>query len=172
MRLSLATTAQQASLMRQFQSATAVKQWGGEGFRLPLQSKSFLEQLQLPDTQSFALWDQQDKMLAFGQVCNRFERIHLARLLVLPQFRGRQLSQSLISGLTAAGLQRWPGREASLFVFRNNHIALRCYQKLGFIPTKQPSTNRSDLHFMTLHNPACLALVKDVPVQLITQGIN
>lgn len=141
-----------------FRSAAEVTQWGGEGFRFPLQQQQFLQQLQLSDTQAYLLVNADKQPVAFGQICDRFHKIHLARLLVFPQFRGQGLSKQLITALIGQGLQDWPEREASLYVYRNNHIAIASYQKLGFTPAPQPATPRTDLHFMTLNNQHCRVL--------------
>ncbi len=147
-----------------FRSAAALTQWGGEGFRFPLQKGQFLQQLQLPDTEAFVLVNEDDQTVAFGQICDRFNKMHLARLLVLPQFRRRGYSTNLVAALLQVGLQRWPQREASLFVFRTNSTALACYHRLGFQPAPQPATARDDLYFMTLANQACKTLVTSLPL--------
>ncbi len=152
---------QQLALAEQFDSAQALRLWGGEGFSFPIRRQAFLQQLQLPDTESFVLSDDTGQMLAFGQVCDRFDRLHLARLLVLPQFRGQRLVEQLVKGLLLQGLRYWPRRDASLFVFCENHAAIRSYQRLGFAISSQPGPLRTDLHFMTLSNHLCRQLTAD-----------
>ncbi|MDZ7870028.1 MAG: GNAT family N-acetyltransferase [Rheinheimera sp.] len=171
MQLCLATTEQQWSLADQFNSAAALTQWGGEGFRFPSRRTEFLQRLQLPDTQSYVLLDDQDNLLAFGQICDRFDRLHLARLLVLPAYRGQRLSEQLICALLSAGLQFWPTREASLYVFRDNQPALRSYLRLGFTEAPQPGPYRSDLSFMTLSNSASRLLAARAPALNTPQGV-
>lgn len=170
MQLSPATDSQQWTLASVFDSFAALTQWGGEGFSMPLKRQSFLQQLQLPDTQSFVLQDARQQMLAFGQLCDRFERMHLARLLVLPPYRGQRLSSVLISELLAEGLRQWPQRAASLYVFRHNQAALRSYQRLGFTQAPHPGPHRTDLYFMTLNNQASHTLAATVATA--SQGIN
>lgn len=171
MQLCLANTEQQWSLADQFNDAAALTQWGGEGFRFPPRRTEFLQRLQLPDTQSYVLLDGQRNTLAFGQICDRFNRLHLARLLVLPPYRGQHLSEHLINALLAAGLQLWPTREASLYVFRNNQPALRSYLRLGFSEATQPGAYRSDLYFMTLSNPASRVLAAKAPAIITATGL-
>jgi len=146
-----------------FCSAAEVTQWGGEGFCYPLQRQQFLRQLQLPDTEAFVLM-QARTLLAFGQICNRFDKIHLARLLVLPPFRRQGLARPLVAGLLAQGLKLWPARAASLFVYKNNSVAIQSYQRFGFQASPQPAAHRADLHFMTLPNQTCLALAMQAPI--------
>lgn len=146
-----------------FRSAAEVTQWGGEGFSYPLQRQQFLQQLQLADTEAFVLMNE-NSLLAFGQICNRFDKIHLARLLVLPPFRRQGFARSLVAGLLQQGLKRWPNRPASLYVYQNNSAAIRSYQRMGFQSGPQPAAHRADLHFMTLPNLACVALSTEAPV--------
>lgn len=157
-RLVLASPEQLWHLKILFRSAAEVTQWGGEGFRYPLQQRQFLQQLRLPDTEAYVLLNENNQVVAFGQVCDRFDKIHLARLLVLPQFRRQGYSAILVAALLQLGLRWWPQRDASLFVYRNNTVALNCYHRLGFKPAQQPASPRDDLYFMTLPNPACSAV--------------
>lgn len=161
--MQLANAKQLWHLQSLFRSAAEVRQWGGEGFSYPLQRQQFLQQLQLPDTEAFVLMNA-DSLLAFGQICDRFDKIHLARLLVLPAFRRKGLARSLVAGLLQQGLKQWPTRTASLYVYKNNSMAINSYQRMGFEPGPQPAAHRTDLHFMTLPNQACFALAADASV--------
>lgn len=158
-----ADTKQLWHLQSQFHSAAEVRQWGGEGFSYPLQRQLFLQQLQLPDTEAFVLMHA-NSLLAFGQICNRFDKIHLARLLVLPLFRRQGLARPLVAGLLQQGLKQWPTRSASLYVYKNNDVAFNSYRRMGFQTGPQPAAHRADLHFMTLSGQNCFALAADAPV--------
>ncbi len=150
-------------LQSQFRSAAEIRQWGGEGFSFPLQRQHFLQQLLLPDTEAFVLMNA-GNLVAFGQICDRFDKIHLARLLVLPPYRRQGFARLLIAGLLQQGLKRWPTRTASLYVYKNNSAAINSYHSLGFQPGQQPAAHRADLHFMTLPNQTCFALAEAAPV--------
>lgn len=146
-----------------FHSAAEIRHWGGEGFSYPLQRQHFLQQLLLPDTEAFVLMHAEN-LLAFGQICDRFDKIHLARLLVLPPYRRQGFVRVLVAGLLQQGLKRWPTRSASLYVYKSNSAAIHSYQRLGFQAGPQPAAHRADLHFMTLPNQACCALAAAAPV--------
>jgi ribosomal protein S18 acetylase RimI-like enzyme len=145
-----ATIDQQLLLMTQFDSAAELAQWGGENFTYPLKRNDFLRQLQLSDTQGFSLLQADGQMLGFGQLCDRFDKIHLARLLIFKEFRGKGYAKNLICALLKNGQRYWPRRDASLYVYRTNHTAMQCYSGLGFKISPQPASYRADLHFMTL----------------------
>jgi len=158
-----ADTKQLWHLQSLFSSAAEVRQWGGEGFFYPLKHQQFLQQLQLADTAAFVLTNA-NSLLAFGQICNRFDKIHLARLLVLPAFRRQGVARPLVAGLLAQGLKQWPDRAASLYVYKTNKIAIQSYQRFGFQVGPQPAAHRADLHFMTLPNLNCHHFAVDAPV--------
>lgn len=132
-----------------FRSAAEITDWGGEGFVYPVQHHQFLLQLHRPDTCCFVLKMQHD-VLGFGQICQRFGRHHLARLLILPEARGKRLSYPLILSLICRALQQNRKLDFSLFVFRHNHQAIHCYQKLGFKISEQLGPEHPGLYFMQL----------------------
>lgn len=132
-----------------FTNLAEVTRWGGEGFHFPLQKHAFLQKLLLPDTQSFVLY-RGNQQVGFGQLCDRFGRHHLARLLIYPRFRGQGLSQALLQGLLTHALAENKRLEFSLYVFLTNQIAMNSYLKVGFSPAAQPGAVREDLAFMTL----------------------
>lgn len=139
------------AISRCFQNATELSQWGGDGFAFPVNKLQFLHQLHKPDTESYRLMSG-SSIVGFGQICDRFAKHHLARLLVMPGHRGKQLSYVLLLCLMARALQQNPKLDFSLFVFKHNHLAAHCYRQLGFREAKQPGTNNPDLIFMQLLN--------------------
>ncbi len=153
------------ALSRCFDSAAALSQWGGEGFVYPVNKLQFLHQLHKPDTESYQL-SQQGTALGFGQICDRFGKHHLARLLVLPQYRGKQLSYVLLLSLMARALQQNPRLDFSLFVFKHNQLAAHCYQQLGFVEKPQPGSSHPDLRFMQLNNQQAKTLLSTNQWQL------
>jgi len=48
-----------------------------------------------------------------------------------------------------------------LFVYRKNHIAVQCYQQLGFVEAEQPGVADPLLFFMKLSRKAAKQLLKD-----------
>ena len=119
-------------IMAWFPDAASVDIWSGPDFRFPFSTATFREDLRLDKMTSWALRDPDKVLAAFGQTYERTGRGHLARLVVNPAVRGRgagkQLIQSIISALEAShGYD-----EYSLFVYRHNEPAYRCYRSLGF----------------------------------------
>lgn len=159
LQLTAANTDDCAGLMQHFNSLQELTDWGGEGFRFPPRRLHFLQQLYKKDSQSFIL-SQPQGPVAFGQICQRFDRHHLARLLVLPHWRGQGLSQLLLLSLLARAEQQDSKKDFSLFVFKHNLRALRCYQSFGFTPAPQPGTPHPGLLFMQLSQTQAKTLLQ------------
>ena len=136
--LRAAVEADVEDLMRWFRNFNDVNIWGGPAFRYPFTRETFFEDLQWHRMASFGLFDASDKLAGFGQLYDRDQRIHLARLVVDPAPRGRGLGRRLIELLMAAGRERYPHDEFSLFVYRANESAYRCYRSLGFTIADYP----------------------------------
>ena len=133
-----------------FHSAEQQHSWGGDNFDYPCSAQRFLQQLCRPATQSFCLTRQTDNtLLGFGQICDRFNCHHLARLVIHQDYRGQGLAKTLISALilTAQAQQQRP---MSLYVHRHNLRAVHCYQSLGFSISQPPEQPNDRLYFMTL----------------------
>lgn len=145
------------ALRQHFRSITEVQRWGGEGFQLPLTNTRFMAQLQTADTDSFVLL-QHRETIGFGQLCDRFGKHHLARLLVLPDVRGQGYGKHLIMALLRHGQKINPRLDFSLFVYKTNQVALSLYQQLGFVESDQPQPHRDDLYFMILSSDNAKAL--------------
>lgn len=157
MNLHLASIDEMLALRQHFSNLADVQRWGGEGFLLPLTRTHFMQQLQLPDTASYLLSDT-GRPVGFGQLCDRFDKHHLARLLIFPQYRGRGFGRQLMLSLLKQGLVQNPRLDFSLFVYTSNKIAVELYQSMGFVETSQPQAHRNDLMFMTLSNEKAKSL--------------
>jgi ribosomal protein S18 acetylase RimI-like enzyme len=120
------------ALMQWFPTHDDVNIWGGPSFRYPFTRESFFEDIQWGRVASFGLFDTDGLLAGFGQLYDRDKRVHLARLVVDPQRRSLGLGRRLIEMLMAAGKKRYLRDEYSLFVYRANEPAYRCYRALGF----------------------------------------
>ena len=133
-----ATASDIEELMQWFPEEDDVVVWGGPKFRYPFTRESFFEDIHWRKMATFCLHDESDDYVGFGQLYNRNGRIHLARLIVRPDMRGRGAGRRLIELLIEAGAIRSPGDEYSLFVLRENSAALGCYKSLGFVIGEYP----------------------------------
>ncbi|MEP1447894.1 MAG: GNAT family N-acetyltransferase [Paraglaciecola sp.] len=123
-----------------FSDHRAMYTWGGPNMTYPISDKTFLKFLTANHINSYCLLNDEQQLLAFGQFYRRLEHHHLGRLAVNPKFRGKGLAKILIKLLLEQAYSQQPAKGASLFVFRDNEVAYRCYQSLGFIETDYPET--------------------------------
>ena len=136
--LDAATDADIDEVMTWFPDASSVNIWGGPAFRYPFTRETFCEDCRLDVMQTYTLRNVDGALAAFGQSYERDGRGHLARLVSNPSLRrsgaGKQLIQMIISVLAA----KHDYAEYSLFVFRDNTPAYRCYRSLGFVVRDYP----------------------------------
>ena len=125
-------------MMPWFHNDAEIRQWSGPNFRYPYDATSFIADLQLTTLASYCLMDG-EQLVAFGQFYERLGRLHLARLVVAPNFRQLGMSKHLITSLIEEGRQQLSTRQVSLFVLTQNVPALKCYQALGFKPKDYPN---------------------------------
>lgn len=126
------------ALMRWFPDERSTREWGGPFVRYPFDAASFREDLRWASVASMVQRDETDDLLAFGQYYARYDRMHLARLAVNPTLRGRGLGRDFISRLMQVAQADMALAEFSLFVYRDNERACRCYASLGFCPAPYP----------------------------------
>ena len=145
-----ATAADVEALMQWFPGQDDVVTWGGAAFRYPFTRESFFEDIHWGKMASFRLSTGED-FAGFGQLYELDGRIHLARLIVRPDMRGRGVGTRLVEKLIEAGSELFAGDECSLFVLRENTAACECYKSLGFEVGEYPSnTPYADIcHFLT-----------------------
>lgn len=129
-------------LMSWFPDAGSVDIWGGPQFRFPFTRESFLEDCQVGNMASYCLRDPNGEMAAFGQLYDRHGRAHLARLITNPAKRRQGVGKRLITLIIEAATQSGNYTEASLFVYRENTPAHRCYLALGFVVQDYPDDAR------------------------------
>lgn len=121
-----------------FPDKNSVDIWGGPAFRFPFTKETFIEDCLWDEMQPFCLRDPNGTLVAFGQIAERYGRIHMARLVVESGYRSRGVGKRLIEMLLLAGQSRFACEEAGLFAYRHNAPALGCYQSLGFLITEYP----------------------------------
>jgi ribosomal protein S18 acetylase RimI-like enzyme len=138
-------------VMRWFPDARSVKIWGGPGFRYPFTATTFREDCRIDGMASYSLYNPEGELAAFGQSYERDGRGHLARLVSRPDLRGTGAGKRLIAMIIAV-LEAGRGYdEYSLFVYRHNEPAIRCYLASGFVVRDYPDDAplRDQCYFLT-----------------------
>jgi len=157
--LVMASVGEMLQLQHWFSNAEQQQSWGGDNFDYPCTELRFLQLLCRPGTKSYSLLDSNtSEVLGFGQICDRFNCHHLARLVIQPQQRGKGLAKALITELIIQALGG-QCRDISLYVHRHNTTALQCYTSLGFKISPPPEAENERLYFMTLPADDAIASV-------------
>ena len=110
-----------------------LKRWAGPSARWPESPEAFWTDITRGDFVTFALVSAADGQVGFGQLKLREpDFAHLARIVVDPRQRGKGYGRILCSAL----MREAPGLFAingySLFVYRDNPVAIALYESLGF----------------------------------------
>lgn len=144
MQFSAPTLGDITQLSQWFQSSEELTLWGGPNLSFPIELDKFINEIGIETIDSFCL-TANNEMLAFGQFYLRLGRCHLGRIIVNPHQRGLGLSAPLIKFLIETGCEKLGVKQASLFVYASNTIALKTYHNLGFnaepYPEKLPGEN-------------------------------
>lgn len=147
------------ALMAWFSDAETVNMWSGPRFRYPFTDASFRDDCRIDDVQSYCLKNPDGVLVAFGQLYDRYDRAHLARLVTHPDFRRQGIGRRLIRMLINAAQQISDYSEYSLFVYRDNEAAYRCYLAMGFVLQDYPddAPMKDKCFFLTRHRPQASA---------------
>lgn len=129
-------------LMSLFACKKDLLSWGGPNFDYPFTLATFTEALNLTSGVSKVLVNAKGRFVAFGQCYERLNRRHLARLIVVPSFRGRGivsiLIEELIQCFECESASESNSSGSSLFVRSDNRAAINAYSKLGFTISAYP----------------------------------
>ena len=106
--------------------------------RVRLTDESFRRDSRWASVDSYSLVDDADELLGFGQISARCRRAHLSRLAVAPKHRGKGYGTALVKHLIARARETTSYRECSLYVYRDNTVAIHCYRREGFRETDAP----------------------------------
>ena len=121
-----------------FADASSLQRWGGPTFRFPFDSASFREDLLHRQQRSYVLRSADSDIVGFGQFYSRWQRIHLSRIAIHPQQRGRGYGKVLLTQLLQAADDVAELTEFALFVYKDNTQAVALYRSLGFVTAEPP----------------------------------
>lgn len=132
MRFRRADTTDISELMQWFDSPENCKLWGGPEFEYPFTAETFFRDLKWSSIDSYSLVDASGEVVGFGQVYDKLNRHHLARIVINPKHRGKGHGAELLASLIGEGRNADPQKEYSLYVYKRNSVAIRCYRGVGF----------------------------------------
>jgi ribosomal protein S18 acetylase RimI-like enzyme len=137
-RLDAPSEADVDELMSWFPDEHSVDIWGGPRIRYPFTPETFREDCRIKEIVTYCLRDPAGAMVGFGQIYDRYDCGHLARLITHPKMRRQGIAKRLIVLLIDTAQQSFGHSECSLFVYRDNEPAYRCYLAMGFVLRDYP----------------------------------
>ena len=115
------------------------KLWAGPQIRFPLTLAGLKKDMGCHAGNTLSLKNSEKTLLGLGQILKKPEhRIHLARIIVSPEFRGRGLGRTLCRFLMKAAEKKYGLCTFSLNVYIANTHAVSLYQNLGFKQRPSP----------------------------------
>ena len=107
--------------------------WGGLSLRYPFTLETVCEDIRLGEIDTFSLIDKDSNMVGIGQTVHvDNERIHLSRIMISPNHRGKGFGKTIVKLLIEKGIKLFGDKKISLKVFKDNSVAINLYKKLGF----------------------------------------
>ena len=107
------------------------KRWAGPKVRFPLNIENLSKDIEFSDNNSYCL-KHNESIVAFGQLLAKENGyLHLARIIIDPSKRAMGYGRLLCSELLKIAGQKGYDK-ISLNVYRDNTIALKLYENLGF----------------------------------------
>jgi ribosomal protein S18 acetylase RimI-like enzyme len=128
-----ARPADAAEVASWFPSGIAVRTWGGPEVPYPLPAEWLVREFSGRSRAYFILPDEEDRALGLVGIKRhvRGRRVHLIRVAVRPDQRGRRLVGVMFEAM--ATIARLGGAERlSLNVYGSNEGAIRAYERAGF----------------------------------------
>ena len=106
--------------------------WGGSALSFPPSVETTWAEIRATAENSFVLCAENGDVLGFAQTLERTPNIHLARIIVSPEVRGKGLGRILCELLIQKALSAQP-EKITLNVFHHNTAAIALYTSLGFV---------------------------------------
>jgi len=124
---------------------SSCKLWAGPVIRFPLTVAMLKNDMGFHAGNTLSLKDTRKTLLGLGQLLKKPDgRIHLARIVVSPEYRRQGFGKELCRGLMEAAKKRYGECKFSLNVYTENIHAVSLYEKLGFRQRPSLSAFTSD----------------------------
>lgn len=112
-----------------FTTQTQVQNWAGPLVRFPLVLEQLKKDISWSLIPSYSLLEN-DELVGFIQIFDRFECLHIGRVAINPTKRGKGYAIKLMHELFK--VYENSNKNYSLFVYKDNLNAINLYKKLDF----------------------------------------
>lgn len=124
--------------------AAAARRWAGPLLSFPFAAADLPAALAIPgcETSSLCLVNDDQAPLGFGQYwVFQVDAVHLGRIIVDPNARGRGLGRRLCQQLIEAAIEATRAKAVTLRAYRDNATAVALYESMGFSEVAAESTD-------------------------------
>jgi len=130
-----------------FNTKKEAQNWGGPLIRFPIELGQLKKDISFDIHASFALIDN-NELLGFIQVFDKYDYKHIGRVVINPHKRGMGLGLKLMEYIFDE--YKECDKTYSLYVYKDNISAKNLYEKLGFKISEDASTygKNNDCFFM------------------------
>lgn len=134
-----------AEIVSWIPDAEAARRWAGPLLTFPFSAADLPAALAAPgcEASSYCLSDVDQRPLGFGQHwIFQPGAVHLGRIIVSPDARGRGVGRVLCEQLLTAAVQSSQAKAVTLRVYRDNAAAVALYASLGFCEVTAESSDQ------------------------------
>ena len=131
--------------------ADACRIWAGPNVHFPFTLDSLCEDIRFEPNNTHCLIGAKGELFGLGQIMTVSDaRLHLARVIIHPKMRGKQLGAVFCTALIRETYAKFGERELILKVYRDNLRAINLYQRLGFKTTDEPEHTSSNSNSVSM----------------------
>ena len=114
--------------------------WAGPKVQYPALPQNIWSELEASAENTYTFVDSEGVVIGFGQILLQANNVlHLARLIVNPEFRAQGIGRSLCVALMNIGVSEYQPEYFTLNVYDTNRAAMGLYESLGFSVTSEDS---------------------------------
>jgi [ribosomal protein S18]-alanine N-acetyltransferase len=115
------------------ESPEMLRRWGGPVPTFPPDVEKTWREIEATGSNTFSLVESAGRIVGFGQLLSRQPgALHLGRIIVSPEMRGRGIGRILCNELLDTGARLFHPSAFTLTVYRDNIPAVTLYTSLGF----------------------------------------
>lgn len=118
----------------------SLRMWAGPKVQYPASPENIWSEVGASADHAYTFVDGEGAVIGFGQMLPKANNsLHLARLIVNPEFRARGIGRNLCLALMSIAVSKYQPEYFTLNVYESNRAALGLYESLGFSVTREDS---------------------------------
>ena len=132
------------------------KLWAGPYVHFPFTLETLMQDIGYTEDNTYSLVTEMDDLIGIGQILEKGNTLHLARIIIAPEKRKKGFGHILCRHLIQYGIRKFGNKDFSLNVYKSNKVAIKVYTNLGFTPVSRTDEFKSkdDSVYMLLRSQA------------------